>query len=527
MNIWRKISNFGIDTKMSNLQQRQVVLTNQISVILGFIVFVIMLLLLIKLQVYANAIIMFFAIIILFSTPFINRMGFTNISKLIVSIVIPLFVTVASTYGKIVSEEARDIVFYLAPRIFIIASLVVPLVLIDYRNKTYFFSALAIYFITLVVYSKIQTLAGVGIEHANINPKMYFLATSISIFAFLVLVVSFIFLQKQNIKYELDLQQQNITLKEQKLKIANAFEELQASEEELRQNTEELHTLNENLREINVLILEKNTSLEHKNNEIEEQAQLIKSSINYAKNIQNAILPNWDAISTVFENFIIYKPKDIVSGDFIWYFYNKTENSNYLSVVDCTGHGIPGAFLSIVSSRLLHKIIVEYNILNPNDILTTLHIELCKALKQSESKNNDGLDISFCKINKTLDGVKIEFSGAKLPVYYYKKTEKEIVRIKGNAKHIGGIKTSKSKENFTVKAFSLQKADMLYLATDGFIDQNNVERKRFGTNHFLRTLTEIAEEPLKEQKDILENKLTNWQKDCLQRDDITLIGLKI
>ncbi len=528
MKFWKKLSNFGVDNKMTNLDQRRVILTNQISSVVAVIIFIITLLLVIKVQLYINAFFAFLLFIALLLIPLLNKKGFTNASKLIISIMIPITVVAASTLGKINPGVGRDIVFYFAPRVFIIASLVVPLLLIDYRNKKSFIATLAVYFILLATYSKINTIIGISIENANLSQKTYFFATTISIFAFIVLTVSFIFLQKLSIKYEESLENSNKLLGEQKEKILIAYEELQATEEELRQNTEELYAVNENMQEANVLIKEKNISLEQKNTEIEEKSLLIESSIRYAKDIQRAILPSFEDINRAFNNFSIYRPRDIVSGDFIWHFYCKRENSNYIATADCTGHGIPGAFLSIISSRLLHKIIVEHKINRTKEILTVLNDEIIAALKQSDTKNIDGLDISLCAVFKTPEGVKIEFSGAKLPVYYYKKTDKKIVRIKGDSKHIGGIIVKKDiKREFTTKEILLQNDDMLYLATDGYIDQNNEARKRFGTPRFVETLTEIAEKTLAEQKEILETKLDNWQNNTEQRDDITLIGIKI
>ncbi len=287
---------------------------------------------------------------------------------------------------------------------------------------------------------------------------------------------------------------------------------------ELKQQKEEINVQSEKL-------LERNNLIENKN-------QQINSSIKYAKTIQVAILPRKKIIDEYLKTFIIFRPKDIVSGDFYWFKQIKDKNKKviktFFATVDCTGHGIPGAFLSIISSQLLNKIIVEHKINRTKEILTVLNDEIIAALKQSDTKNIDGLDISLCAVFKTPEGVKIEFSGAKLPVYYYKKTDKKIVRIKGDSKHIGGIIVKKDiKREFTTKEILLQNDDMLYLATDGYIDQNNEARKRFGTPRFVETLTEIAEKTLAEQKEILETKLDNWQNNTEQRDDITLIGIKI
>ena len=527
MKIWKKISNLGVKKDMTSLLQRRIILTNQISIILATLLFLKILVLSIKLQLFANASVLFVLFLFLLFVPFLNKKGFINITRFIISIMLPIIIVAASTYGRIASETGKDIVFHLVPIVLIIASLVVPLILIDYRKKGYFLLTLFVYFICLASYNKLQSMLGVGIEHANLETNTYFIATWISILAFLLLIISFIFFQKINYKYENKLQKQNDKLIEQNDKISTAYEEIQAAEEELRQNSEELLALNENLTESNNLVVEKNEKLELQNSAIEEQAKQIKDSIRYAKSIQKAVLPFFDEIRKKFKIFIIYKAKDIVSGDFIWHLNFQKENVDFIAMVDCTGHGVPGAFMSIIASRLLHKIITEQNITRTDKILTQLNNEIIIALKQEQTENMDGLDISLCKVIRNSEGAKIEFSGAKLPIFYYKKNDAKMVRLKADSIHIGGVIFKRNKREFTVTEFQLKNNDMLYMATDGYIDQHNFDRKRIGTQRFFDTLTKITEKPLPEQKEILISELENWQQKCKQRDDITLLGIRI
>ena len=303
-----------------------------------------------------------------------------------------------------------------------------------------------------------------------------------------------------------------------------------------------------------------NNKINKANIEISFQNTQIKSSINYAKTIQQAILPIEESISENLNNFIIYRPKDVVSGDFYWFtvvkdipLLKEVEYLKFIAAVDCTGHGVPGAFMSMIANTLLNDIINKDKIYSPKDILSKLNSEIRKSLKQDITENRDGMDICLCRIdekqhkdttqtnstlknsnqtnstlkNSNLTNYKITFAGAKRPLYYYKSQEKELVRQKGDRKSIGGIIIKENKEIFTNQEIILQQNDLIYLTTDGYIDQNNKKRKRFGTKKFENILNKIANMELSEQKQILETELDKWQNNEKQRDDITVIGIKI
>lgn len=262
---------------------------------------------------------------------------------------------------------------------------------------------------------------------------------------------------------------------------------------------------------------------------IEEQNTHIRSSINYGKTIQSAILPAAKDMQTCFKNyFILYKPKDIVSGDFYW-FARVKENDKFVSfyaAVDCTGHGVPGAFMSMIGSRLLNEIVTEKRVTSPKEILTKLNEKIIKALRQKETDNRDGMDMCFVRVDKTESGSQITFTGAKRDLFFYKK-EHEIERIKGDRKSIGGILEYRTKPMYyTNQIVKLQKGDTIYLTTDGYIDQNNPARKRYGTTKFISFLETIKDQKLEDQKKNLDNELLRWQDGEEQRDDITVIALK-
>jgi histidine kinase len=257
---------------------------------------------------------------------------------------------------------------------------------------------------------------------------------------------------------------------------------------------------------------------------IEFKNQKITDSIRYARTIQRNILPSEATLASTFrEFFVIYRPKDVVSGDFYWLL--KVENKHFLAVVDCTGHGVPGAFMSMIGHTLLYRIIKLKGITNPARILEMLHAEVRVVLRQKNTTNIDGMDVCLCSIEKTNNESEFNlvFSGAKLPLYYYANGSLEM--LEEDRKSIGGIQ-SKARQ-FTNKEIRLHSGAILYLSTDGFRDQNNAKRKKFGENQLTKLMEKNAKLPLDEQKKIYEEALGQHQSHTEQRDDITLLGLKL
>ncbi len=228
-----------------------------------------------------------------------------------------------------------------------------------------------------------------------------------------------------------------------------------------------------------------------------------------------------------FDNFIIYRPKDIVSGDFYWFtvIENQAIQTFFVSVVDCTGHGVPGAFMSMISNSILNEIVKVRKIHDPKEILLKLDIEIRSSLKQDITENRDGMDVVMCKIENG-ENNKITFCGAKRPLYFYNSGSNILDKIKGDRRSVGGTKLRYSKVQFTNSEIDFSKGDEIILSTDGFVDQNNNMRKRFGSTKFHRITSTILTKPTSEQKQILETELDKWQGTELQRDDITMIGIK-
>jgi serine phosphatase RsbU (regulator of sigma subunit) len=288
------------------------------------------------------------------------------------------------------------------------------------------------------------------------------------------------------------------------------------------------YLLRQKLKDNKTLSLQKEEITKHRNI-LDLQNKKITDSIYYGLRIQQAMLPNIESLKKNFETFIVYKPKDIVSGDFYWFFEMELGKSIYsfIAVVDCTGHGVPGAFMSMIGHRLISEIIIERNIIEPSLILEKINASLRKELDQDNNKSQDGMDISLCRICKENGHfTELVFAGAKRPILIYKQSEKNISVIEGDRISIGGI-LSNTQKSFTDKKIKIQSGDMLILFSDGIIDQPNPLRNRFGSDRFISLIKTNAHEPMIKIKDFIEKAFDEYKLSEEQRDDITIIGLRL
>lgn len=269
-----------------------------------------------------------------------------------------------------------------------------------------------------------------------------------------------------------------------------------------------------------------NRLLEEKNMIIEEKNKSITDSINYARRIQNAILPDLDEIyKKLKQSFILYKPKDIVSGDF--YYYAEAGKRILIGAADCTGHGVPGAFMSMIGNDALNEIIVGKGITSPGEILNKLHDGVRVALKQDTSKmeSSDGMDIALCSldpVNKVL-----EYAGALRNLYVARNGSKTLEIIKANKQSVGGLR-SDEKKTFTNHTVKLNSGDSFYIFSDGYADQfGGKDGKKFMMKRLRDALVSIQGNEMKEQGRILDDTIEQWRGGREQVDDILVIGIRI
>jgi len=265
------------------------------------------------------------------------------------------------------------------------------------------------------------------------------------------------------------------------------------------------------------------------NMEVSNKNTKLTDNIRYALTVQEAILPSHSKITDSFKDFfVIFRPKDIVSGDFYFHAQISTgeqETTTFLAAVDCTGHGVSGAFMSMIGSALLNEIINQKHIHDPADILFCLNEGVVERLQQQEKSNDDGMDIALCKVVRNGKATaEISFAGAKRPLYYVRENSQKVEIVKGDRSAIGGIR-KKAAANFHTQTLELSKNDKIYLCSDGLADQNNENRKKFGTQRLLQFLSENAHLPMQQQQEKLEKTLDLHQGPVEQRDDILMIGI--
>lgn len=256
--------------------------------------------------------------------------------------------------------------------------------------------------------------------------------------------------------------------------------------------------------------------------ELEAKNQETLDSIIYAKRIQDAILPQEEMMQSAFEDFfVLFKPRDIVSGDYYW--FKSTREKHFLACVDCTGHGVPGAFMSMIGAILLDDIVNKKKIDDPNTILYELHKGVVKALKQDrkEKASRDGMDIALCVIDPNKKA--LAFSGANRPIIRIRKGE--MLKIKGDPIPIGGYK--EKIPEYTQHQLPYEEGDKFYIFSDGYADQFGGEKnKKYMTKRFRNFLSSIADISMDKQGTHLENELRSWQKENEQVDDVLVIGFQ-
>ncbi|MHB8260341.1 MAG: tetratricopeptide repeat protein [Bacteroidia bacterium] len=266
----------------------------------------------------------------------------------------------------------------------------------------------------------------------------------------------------------------------------------------------------------NQLLKEQKEIITQKNKEVTD-------SINYARRIQQAVLTGedvWNKISK--ENFILFKPKDIVSGDFYWAYISPNGRCIW-AAADCTGHGVPGGFMSMLGNSFLNEIVIENHIYKADEILNRLREKVIRALEQKGGhEQKDGMDIALCVWNK-VDNT-LEFAGANNSACIVRNNE--LIELKPDKMPIGSYITGNKK--FTSKSFKLQAMDVVYLSSDGFPDQfGGKNGKKFKYKQMEELLINHSEKPLTEQKEILETSFSTWKGSLEQVDDVMLIGVRI
>jgi serine phosphatase RsbU (regulator of sigma subunit) len=263
---------------------------------------------------------------------------------------------------------------------------------------------------------------------------------------------------------------------------------------------------------------EKNNLLEQQKEEIFQRNKEIRDSIEYAKRIQNAILPPLSSFQKNLPNsFVLYKPKDIVAGDFYW--MEKIEDRILFAAADCTGHGVPGAMVSVVCNGALKRSVREFGLKEPGEILDKSRELIVREFDKADEDVKDGMDIALC----SLEGRKLLYSGAHNPLWILRNGE--LIETKANKQPIGKFENI---QPFNTHTFELEKGDLIYVFSDGLADQFGGPRgKKFKAKSIRKLLLEINELSMDQQKDAVDKAFEDWKGQFEQVDDVCLIGVRV
>ena len=288
--------------------------------------------------------------------------------------------------------------------------------------------------------------------------------------------------------------------------------------------SENERVLEQKVKERTEEVVKQKEEIEFKTRELELLFKQVTDSIHYAKRIQEAILPPKNVVKQILpQSFVLYKPKDIVSGDFYW--IDKKDSWTYFAAVDCTGHGVPGAFMSIVGHNLLKDILKNTLSIEPSFIMDKLNDGVAHTLHTnttSGKQTKDGMDMTLCALN--YDSMELQFAGAFNPLYIVR--DNQLIQYKVDKFPVGMF--IGEKQNFTNYSIQLQKGDTIYIFSDGYADQfGGPKGKKFMAGNFRELLTEVSSLPIEKQKTKLNQTIEEWRGNLEQVDDVLIIGVRV
>lgn len=322
----------------------------------------------------------------------------------------------------------------------------------------------------------------------------------------------------------------SIALQQQNEEIQTQRDNLIMLNEDLNQKTEEIEAQRDALLEMNERVSHQKEELATQRDILEQNAKLLReknkaimASINYAKRIQEAMLPYEERIAGSFANFfVLFRPRDIVSGDFYW--HQEKNGRHIIAAVDCTGHGVPGAFMSMIGDAILTQIVIDRDITEPDHILNEMHKGIRKSLKQDEGGNRDGMDLALCVYDP--DKQTLSFAGAKNSLIFIQ--DGKLYEIKGDKFPIGGMQKEKQRL-FSKHILDVSAPLTFYLCSDGFADQfGGPYGQKFMSKNLKKLLLGIHQKPMHEQRELLQQVFENWiGEDYAQLDDVLIMGIKV
>ncbi len=493
--VWNYISIIGVSHELPIELQRNITLTNRFAFTWIFMIIPYVVLFLFVFPI--GSMLLTSLILIHVTCILFNRFQLYNVSRIFESTFPSLIIYLLS--ALFLKKEHTNIFasFYLLNLAF--ASF--PFLFFSLKEYGYIIISLALSVFYFVSFDYANAYFNLGIDSPLQTSKIFEIFNySVSL---ALIILGFIYMKRINSSYHdrimhlLKLTQNyNDRLKEQKNKLSGQKDEITNQHKEV-------------LRQRDLIL---------------KQTNEISSSMLYARRIQNAVLPTENEIKEIFADvFIYYVPKEIVSGDFYW--VQSVGGFHYIAAADCTGHGVPGGFLSMLGTSFLNEIMSSFNIyIHPNEILNQLRQMIIKSFRQTGKigETRDGMDIAFCQIDKNNN--KLCFSGANNPLYLIR--NKELIEYKGDRMPIAFM--DDKSDDFTLHEIDIQKDDVFYIFTDGFADQfGGPQGKKFRLQNFKKILLDIHEKSCKDQKLILDNTYREWSQRYDQIDDMLVIGFRV
>lgn len=325
----------------------------------------------------------------------------------------------------------------------------------------------------------------------------------------------------------------------EELRKGNLDAELPISNDEIGKLAQQLSATSKSLarqlreqRASNKKLHEQKSQIEIQKNQLEFVSSQIRDSISYAERIQRSTLPPITTLQNVFpQSFVMYQPKDIIGGDFFWFERVRKGNSELMIIAcgDCTGHGVPGAIMSIMGSNQLTNIVYYQNYIDPKKIISRLDKVIKFELQNdSEESNRDGMEIGICVID--LDTLKLDFAGAGIPLRIVKHETKKMEIHKSPRQMVGGMEGDEQQvhSQLTKSTVQLDPQDRVFLSSDGFQDQfGGPDDKKFLSRNFNKLLEETSQHPISDQRDLIEQKFYEWSKNTSQTDDVCVLGFEV
>jgi serine phosphatase RsbU (regulator of sigma subunit) len=358
------------------------------------------------------------------------------------------------------------------------------------------------------------------LEKVQVRNRMINIGLGIILILAIWLITSYYYNLKRSRKL-------TVALEERRIILENQSTELKVKNEKIISANEELTVLNEAISKQNEKILESNEELKVLNEAISKQKNEILDSITYAKKIQAAMLPPEQYFHEILNDaFVLFKPRDIVSGDFFW--IKHVNQYVILVAADCTGHGVPGAFLSMLGMSYLNEIVHGREVTQANQVLNELRRQIRNSLRQhgDAEESKDGIDMALCVIDEKNRA--LQFSGANNPLYLIRHNNgsPELTEYKADKMPLGYYQGSF--KTFTNQDIKLEYGDVIYMFSDGFVDQKGgKDNKKFLSRKFKNLLLKIHQDPMRDQKKILEKTLADWMGNNSQIDDILVIGVRV